>query len=81
MSFWIKNEILSQQDLLSIQEKTALLKFPYDVGHIPTKHASTFSGFTADQWRTWATIVSPIVLKGILPSADLNCWLLFVNAC
>ena len=64
-----------------IQEKSALLSFPYDVGRIPTKIASSFSGFTADQWRTWTTIVSPIVLKGILPSADLNCWLLFVNAC
>ena len=78
MSFWTKS---AQQDLLLIQEKSALLSFPYDVGHIPIKIASSFSGFTADQWRTWTTIVSPIVLKGILPSADLNCWLLFVNAC
>ena len=81
MSFWTKSEILSQQDLQIIEEKSALLSFPFDVGRIPIKIASSFSGFTADQWRTWTTIVSPIVLKGILPSADLNCWLLFVNAC
>jgi len=81
MSFWTKNEMLTQQDLQVIQEKTACLKFLYDVGCIPIKIASTFSGFTADQWHTWTTIISPIVLKGVLPSDDLNCWLLFVNAC
>ena len=31
--------------------------------------------------RIWTTVISPIVLKGILPAEDLNCWLLFVNAC
>ena len=81
MSIWIKTDRLTQQDLQVIQEKAALLKFPYDVGRIPIKIASTFSGFTADQWRTWTTIISPIVLKGVLQTEDLNCWLIFVNAC
>jgi len=81
MSIWTKIETLTQQDLLVIQEKAALLKFSYDVGRIPIKIGSSFSGFTADQWRTWTTIISPIVLKGVLHIEDLNCWLIFVNAC
>ena len=80
-ALWIKLGILSQQNLELIQERTELLSFPYDIGRIPTKIGSTFSGFTADQWRTWTIVISPIVLKGILPTDDLKCWLLFVNAC
>ena len=30
MSFWTKSEILTQQNLLLIQERSALLSFPYD---------------------------------------------------
>lgn len=81
ISTWTKRNILTQQNLESIQNKTELLSFPYDIGRIPTKIGSSFSGFTADQWRTWTTVISPIVLKGILPSEHLRCWLLFVNAC
>ena len=57
MSIWTKIERLTQQDLLVIQEKAALLKFLYDVGHIPIKIGSSFSEFMADQWRTWTTII------------------------
>lgn len=81
VKMWIKKQLLTQQDLLLIQQRSELLSFPHDIGRIPCKIASGFSGFTADQWRVWTTISSPIVLKGILPNNDLSCWLLFVNAC
>ena len=42
---------------------------------------SSFSGFTADQWKNWTLINSPVALKSILPSASLNCWLRYVRAC
>ena len=45
------------------------------------KILSSFAGFTADQWKSWTLVFSPIVLKGILPAAHLCCWLAFVNAC
>ena len=61
VSLWIKSGILTQQKLDIIQEKTALISFPIDVGRIPNKIGSSFSGFTADQWRTWTTIISTIV--------------------
>ena len=78
---WIKQQLLTHQDLLLIQQRSELLSFPHDIGRIPCKIASGFSGFTADQWRVWTTVLSPIVLKGMLPNNDLSCWLLFVNAC
>ena len=81
IKLWINRKILKPQDLETIEARSKLLSFPYDVGRIPCKIASSFSGFTADQWRIWTTVISPIVLKGILPVADHNCWLLFVNAC
>ena len=54
---------------------------PRDVGRLPLKIGSGFAGFTADQWRNWVTIFSPIALKCILNNAHLHCWLLFVRAC
>ena len=81
VSLWIKSGILTQQKLDMIQEKTALISFPIDVGRIPNKIGSSFSGFTADQWRTWTTIISVIVLRDLTPMDDLKCWLLFVAAC
>lgn len=81
MKLWIKKKMLKPQDLETIEGRSKLLSFLYDAGRIPCKIASSFSGFTADQWRIWTTVISPIVLKGILPVDDLNCWLLFVNAC
>ena len=45
------------------------------------KVASSFSGFTADQWKAWVLIFSPVVLKGILPAQHMQCWLTFVKAC
>ena len=57
MKVWIKNKILKPQDLETIEERSKLLSFPYDVGRIPCKIASSFSGFTADQWRIWITVI------------------------
>lgn len=80
-SVWMKRNLLSTRDLDTIQERSENFFFPYDVGRIPLKIGSGFSGFTADQWRVWTTVLSPIVLKGIIPDRDLSCWLLFVRAC
>ena len=51
-----QSEILTQQDLQVIQEKSALLSFPYDVGSIPTKIASSFSGHGQLQCRQLSSI-------------------------
>ena len=40
----------------------------------------SYYGFTADQWRNWTCIFSPVALKNFLPANHLLCWLLFVKA-
>ena len=47
----------------------------------PTKIASGFSGFSAEQWRNWTLLFSLFSLKGILPHSHYNCWQLYVKAC
>ena len=54
---------------------------PHDVGRLPLKIGSSFSGFTADQWKIWTIVYSPVALKGVIPDNHLRVWLLFVRAC
>ena len=65
----------------SIQKKVDSFVTPSDVGRIPFRIASGFSGFTADQWHNWIQLYSLCSLKEFLPQRDYNCWLLFVKAC
>ena len=78
---WVELEYLSIKVLSDIEKKLSRFRCPQDIGRIPTNIASNSGGFTADQWRYWVTIYSPIVLKGVLPDTHLRCWLLFVRAC
>lgn len=57
------------------------LKVPSSIGRIPSKIASSFKGFTADQFKNWAVVFSTFALKDILPDRHLQCWKLFVKAC
>lgn len=77
---WCELGFLSSSNLQEIQQKVNAINVPLDIGRIPSNIASSFYGFTADQWRSWACIFSPVVLKGILPPEHLRCWLLFVRA-
>ena len=52
---------------------------PWNVGRLPMKVSSGFAGFTADQWKNWTVINSPLVLRGIVPNEHLQYWLLFVS--
>ena len=80
MSVWTSNGIINKSDLASIQEKVDSFVTPPDIERIPLKISSSFSGFTAEQWRNWTLIYSLFSLKGILPHQHYNCWLLFVKA-
>lgn len=80
-SLWVKRGLLGTAAFALIQKKSEKIAFSSHVGRIPLKIGSGFAGFTADQWRLLTTVLSPIVLKGILPDQDLRCWLLFVRAC
>lgn len=72
---------LTAEDLQRIQDLTDNITVPASFGRIPRKIKSSFSSFTSEQWKNWTLYYSPVVLKGILPRKDFDCWLLFVEAC
>ncbi len=81
LSVWKDLNLLTNVHLQEIQTKVDKFVTPDDIGRIPTKIASGFSGFTADQWRNWTIIFSLYTLKDILPHHHYNCWHLFVKSC
>lgn len=81
MQIWTKHGILHFKSFAIVEERVKSITTPKDIGRLPLKISSSFSGFTADQWRNWTTIFSGVCLKGVLPQEHLNCWLLFVKAC
>lgn len=81
MNTWIESSLLSRNDFDNIQHCVDSFCLPNDVGRIPYRIGSGFSGFKADQWRTWTTVYSLVSLKGILPPPHYNCWALYVRAC
>ena len=50
---WSETGLLTSSDLQNIQNKVNSINVPVDVGRIPSNIASSFYGFTADQWRNW----------------------------
>lgn len=78
---WIEKEILTKNHLKNMEQKISIFCLPAGIGRIPSGISSTYGSFTADQWRNWITIYSPIVLKDVIPPDHLRCWLLFVHAC
>ena len=67
MQTWVQEGKINESAFERIHKTVSLLHAPVDVGWIPLKISSNFSGFTADQWRNWTTMFSSIVLKGVLP--------------
>lgn len=80
---WLNEEtpLFTKTVFEKIQQRVDTIKPPSAVGRIPLKITSNFSGFTADQWKTWTTMYSPYALRDVLPSEHLQCWLKFVHAC
>ena len=81
MSIWLDLSTLTATDLQQAQDKVDSSHVPSDIGRIPTKIAKMFSGFTAEQWKTWVLTFSLFALFNHLPDNDYQCWLHFVKAC
>ena len=81
LSLWIELGLLTKSHFDLIQTFIDSIRVPTDVGRIPLKISSGFSGFKADQFKTWITIYSIPALYQILPRNDLECWRHFVLAC
>ena len=81
MNVWLSLKLIETKHLFEIQQVVDNFATPSDVGRIPSKIASGFSGFTAEQWRNWTILYSLSALKGVLPHEHFSCWHLFVKAC
>ena len=81
MAIWKENEPVLNHKLNEIQNIVDNIRVPSDVGRIPQKIESGFSGFKADQFKNWITIYSIPALFDTLPSQSLECWRHFVLAC
>ncbi|SMN02307.1 hypothetical protein SPONN_807 [uncultured Candidatus Thioglobus sp.] len=78
---WVAQNILTEDRFPLIQERVDAFNCPPDIGRIPYKIASKFSGLKADQWKNWTLYFSLYALKDLLPPRDYDCWLVFVKAC
>lgn len=78
---WLQNNLLTTQRLEEVESRIASFKVPSDISRLPVQISSDYGAFTAKQWKNWILIYSPVVLKGLLPSEHMGCWLLFVCAC
>lgn len=78
---WVSQNILTEDCFTLIQERVDSFNCPPDIGRIPYKIASKFSGLKADQWKNWTLYFSLYALKDFLPPRDYNCWLIFVKVC
>lgn len=79
-SVWIDREILTPKQLQLLQECVNSCSAPANLGRIPHKIASNFSGFTADQFKNWTNLFSLISLVQMLPEEHMKCWRVFVMA-
>lgn len=80
IKIWMDLNVLKVDHLKDIQAKVDAVDVACNVGAIPRKIASSFGGFTAEQWMNWTNVFSIYALKGILPSKHLEIWRHFVLA-
>lgn len=52
VDIWKNAEVLTNKDLDVIQKRVDDFFMPSDVGRVPSKISSSFSGFTAEQWKS-----------------------------
>lgn len=64
-----------------LQRRVDAINVPPHIGRIPTKISSGFPGFTAEQWKSWTVIYSPVVLRDILPDDHYQMLAHFSLAC
>ena len=81
LKVWKENDLIGEKDFDLLQRRVNAVVPPPEIGRIPSKIATGFSGFTADQWKNWVCYYSPFALKGILPKEHYDAWMHFVTAC
>ena len=66
-----------------MQKRANKIKVPSDIGRIPNKIATGdgFSGFTADQWKTFILIYATTITWDLLKDEDRKILSYFVRVC
>ena len=61
---WIDGSKLSKSDLKLMENRAKQIKLPADMGRIPYKISTgdRFSGFTADQWKSFIHIYAILLM-------------------
>ncbi len=80
---WIDGGKLSKSDLKLMENRAKQIKLPADMGRIPYKISTGdgFSGFTADQWKSFILIYAIPLMWDLLVTSDRNILANFVKAC
>ena len=81
LQLWLTLGVIKPTHFAHLQKCIDNMIVPSDVGRIPRKIATGFSGFTADQFKNWIILFSIPALHDILPKQHLECWRYFVLAC
>ena len=78
---WKEFNLLDEKDFTVLQHRFHKMKVSSSIGRIPSKIASSFKDFPADQFKNWALVFSIFPFKGILPERHLQYWKLFARVC
>jgi hypothetical protein len=80
---WIDGNKITKHDLEKMEKRAKTIKIPADMGRIPNKIATGegFSGFTADQWKTFILIYAIPLMWDLLAEPDRKILGNFVRAC
>ena len=83
-SVWNTKNVLDTSDRKlceKVQNTMNSIHAPVDIGRIPIKIETGFSGFAADQFKNWVNLYSIVCLHGVIANDDLECWRHFTLAC
>ena len=80
---WIGKGQLTPTELKTMQKRADMMKMPSGIGRISNKIATGegFSGFTADQWKTFILVYATTIAWDLLKEEDKKILSYFVRAC
>jgi hypothetical protein len=80
---WIDGNRITKHNLEKMEERAKDIQIPTDLGRLPNKIATGegFSGFTADQWKTFILIYAIPLMWDLLAKPDRKILGNFVRAC
>ncbi|PKB99614.1 hypothetical protein RhiirA5_383060 [Rhizophagus irregularis] len=80
---WIDGNKITKHDLELMEKRAKIIKIPADLGRIPNKiiTGDGFSGFTANQWKSFILIYAIPLMWDLLNEPDRKILGNFVRAC